>query len=168
MRRTCSEARWQGSLFPNSSREREGRTISAPAVTAARAYHYRATLDSRNLPVPGARREGPESAQPSPSPRDPRRSAIHTRSCHSTYAGRTVGYGQTEKEPASLHLAADEPRTAEMHTDLVPSAGECQQSTPSIVAIRRSPILAEWDAKMAELGAENHATSGLRVWWRRS
>ena len=41
-------------------------------------------------------------------------------------AGRTVSYGQTEKEPASLHLAADKPRTAEMHTDLVHSAGECQ------------------------------------------
>ena len=31
-----------------------------------------------------------------------------------------------EKGPASLHLAADKPRTVEMHTDLVHSAGECQ------------------------------------------
>ena len=35
------------------------------------------------------------SARPSPSPWDPRRSAIHTRSSHSTYAGRTVGYGSS-------------------------------------------------------------------------
>ena len=31
--------------------------------------------------------------QPSPSPRDPRRSAIHTRSSHSAYTRRTVGFG---------------------------------------------------------------------------
>jgi hypothetical protein len=36
--------------------------------------------------------EWPESALPRPSPRDPRRSAIPTRSSHST-CGRTVGYG---------------------------------------------------------------------------
>jgi hypothetical protein len=82
------------------------------------------------------------SAQLGPSPRDPRRSAIRACSSHSTYAGRTVGYGQTEKGPASLHVAADEPRTAEMHTDLVPSAGGASSRRSSIVAIRRSPILA--------------------------
>jgi len=79
----------------------------------------------RYHPLTWAGREWPISAQPDPSPRDPRKSAIHTRSGHSPYTGRTVGYGQTEKGPASLHLAADEPRTAEMHTDLVHSAGEC-------------------------------------------
>src|SRR5215471_12982717 len=47
------------------------------------------------------------SAQPGPSPRDPRRSAIRACISHSTYAGRTVGYGQTETGPASLHLAAN-------------------------------------------------------------
>ena len=40
-----------------------------------------------NLAVRSWFRERLESARPSPSPRDRRRSAIHTRSSHSTYAG---------------------------------------------------------------------------------
>jgi hypothetical protein len=38
-------------------------------------------------PRSGVGREGPESARPSPSSRNPRRSAIVTRSSHSAYAG---------------------------------------------------------------------------------
>src|SRR5262249_50865562 len=69
------------------------------------------------------------SAQLSPSPGNRRRSAVHTRGRHSTYAGRTIGYGSTREGPASLRLAADKPRTAEVPTDLVHSAGECQIQT---------------------------------------
>ena len=47
-------------------------------------------------PRSGVRAGMPESAQPSPSPRDPRRSAIHTGSSHSTYTGGPSVLGQTD------------------------------------------------------------------------
>jgi hypothetical protein len=56
------------------------------AIPDARIVH---ATDRLWLKTAVCRRSGerPESARPSPSPRDRRRSAIHTRSSHSTYAG---------------------------------------------------------------------------------
>src|SRR5215831_3047092 len=75
------------------------RRVGAPPVVDAKG-----SLGS-NFAALFRSREGPLSVQPSPSPREPRRSAIHTRSSHSTYTGglSLMGHGRKNSlwEPVS-------------------------------------------------------------------
>src|SRR5262249_8576297 len=55
------------------------------------------TISGSNLPVPGRGREGPQTARPNRSRRARRRSAIRTRSSHTTLAGEPSVAGHEQR-----------------------------------------------------------------------